>query len=275
MDRAATQHAAISKTATKRTYTHKCGRCRTVLEYDTHTDWPTINLLVNEHYFACPIKLDFRGPAPSHFPSEPDDTQNAPSLPHDSNENMGADDGRHDEPSIVAFSKQRKSEARRKQELEDDEYTYNVRSTTVRCRGCDKEISLDKRSRYYPGLWMKHRGKCTGIQKIENEKFARSGDEFCPSIVERRPTAASSFELDNPRTDGILRPANSVEHNAPRPMGLSDNEDPEEGDRDHIPFSTLNQQFYDECWQKGDRSWKYRYATTKEIMEQTLGDIRY
>ncbi|KAG1816515.1 uncharacterized protein BJ212DRAFT_193998 [Suillus subaureus] len=275
MDRAATQHAAISKTATKRTYTHKCGRCRTVLEYDTHADWPTINLLVNEHYFACPIKLDFGGPAPSHFPAEPDDTQNARSPPHDYNENMGAADGRHDESFVAGFSRQRKNEARRKQELEDDEYTYNVRPTSVRCRGCDREISLDKRSRYYPGLWMKHRGKCTRLQKIENEKLARSGDGFCPSNAERRPTGASSFELDNPRTDGILRAANSVEYNAPRPMGLPDDEDPEEGDRDHIPFSTLNQQFYNECWQRGDRPWKYRYATTKEIMEQTLGDIRY
>jgi hypothetical protein len=188
---------------------------------------------------------------------------------------MGAADGRYDEPFITGFSKQRKSEAQRKQELEDDEYTDDVRPTSVRCRGCDREISLDKRSRYYPGLWMKHRGKCARVQKIETEKLARSGDGFYPSNVERPPTAASSFELDNPRIDGILRAANSVKYNAPRPMGLSDSEDPEEGNLDHIPFSTLNQQFYNECWQRGDRSWKYRYATTKEIMEQTLGDIGY
>lgn len=167
MDRAATQHAAISKTATKQTYTHKCGRCRTVLEYDTHADWPTISLLVNEHYLACPVKLDFRGPAPPHPPSEPDDTQDALSPLHDSNENMGATDGRHDEPFIAGFNKQRKSEAQRKRELEDDEYTYSVRPASVRCRGCNREISLDKRSRYYPGLWTKHRGKCARIQKIE------------------------------------------------------------------------------------------------------------
>ncbi|KAG2346011.1 hypothetical protein BDR05DRAFT_99680 [Suillus weaverae] len=272
MDRVATQHAAISKTATKRTYTHKCGRCRTVLEYDTHADWPTINLLVNEHYLACPVKLDFHGPAPSQPPSEPNETQKALSPLHDSNEHMGAADGRHDEPFIADFSKQRKNEAQRKQELKDDEYTYNVRPTSVMCRGCDREISLDKRSRYYPGLWTKHRGKCARIQKIEKEKLARSGG-FCSSNAERRPTAASSFKLDNPRTDGISRTANSVEYNASQPMQLPDDEDLEEQDRDHIPFTTLNLQFYNECWQRGDGPWKYRYATTKEIMEQTLGDI--
>ncbi|KAG2067343.1 hypothetical protein BDR04DRAFT_1105251 [Suillus decipiens] len=167
MDRVATQHAAISKTATKRTYTHKCGRCRTVLEYDAHADWPTINLLVNQHYFACSVKLDFRGPALSHPPPELDDAQNIPSPPPVPNENIGAADGRLDEAFIAGYSKQRKSEAQRKQELENDEYTYSVRPTSVRCHGCDREISLDKRSRYYPGLWTKHRGKCAGVQKIE------------------------------------------------------------------------------------------------------------
>ncbi|KAG2143744.1 uncharacterized protein EDB93DRAFT_1061347, partial [Suillus bovinus] len=146
-----------------------CGRCRTVLEYDTHADWPTINLLVNKHYFACPVKLDFGGPAPSHPPFEPDATPNALSPPHDSNGSMSATDGRHDGPFIrvADFRKQRQTEAQRKQDLKDDEYTYNVRPISVMCRGCDKEISLDKRSRYYPGLWMKHRRKCAKIGKIE------------------------------------------------------------------------------------------------------------
>ncbi|KAG1897154.1 uncharacterized protein F5891DRAFT_548217 [Suillus fuscotomentosus] len=237
MDRAATQHAAISKTDTKRTYTHKCGRCRTVLEYDTHADWPTISLLVNEHYFACPVKFDFRrGPALSHPSSEPDDAQ---SPIYDSSENVDAADGKQDEPliQVAGSSKQRKNEAQRKQELEDDKYTYDVRPTSVICRGCDREISLDKRSRYYPGLWMKHRGKCARIYKIENEKLARSGDGFCPSNTEQRPTAASLFELDNPRTDGISRTANSVEDNTLRSMELSDDEGPEEENQDHIPFA--------------------------------------
>ncbi|KAG2744625.1 hypothetical protein P692DRAFT_20858548 [Suillus brevipes Sb2] len=280
MDRAATQHAAISKTATKQTYTHRCGRCRTVLEYDTHADWPTISLLVNEHLFACLVKFDFDfcvptpPPGQCHPSSEPDDTRDAMSPVHDS-EGMG---GRHDEPFITGLSKQRKSEAKRRRELQDDVYTYCVRPTSVRCRGCNKEISLDKRSRYYPGLWTKHRRKCTRIQKIQDEKLARSrlGDGFCPSNananVERRPTAASLFEVvDNPRADGISRTGNSVEYNALLP--IVDEEDLEEGDRDNVPFTALNQQFYDECWRRGERPWKYRYATTKEIMEQTLGDI--
>ncbi|KAG1738524.1 hypothetical protein EDB19DRAFT_895717 [Suillus lakei] len=291
MDRATTQSAAIAKAAASRTYTYKCGRCHAAIKYDAHTDWPTVSLLVNEHYFNCPMKLNFYGESvPSHTPSETNDTRNAPSPLQDSDENLDVTDSNHDNQFIAGCSKQRKSEAQRKQELEDDEYTYNVCPTSVRCRGCEKEISLDKRSRYYPGLWTKHRRKCTRIQKTEKEKLAGSEEGFCPSNAERRPTAASSFELDNPRADGISRTANSVKYHAPRSMELSDDKDPEEGDQDHIPFSSksvldvskqycsrttpaLNQQFYNECWQRGERLWKYRYATTKEIMEQTLSDL--
>jgi hypothetical protein len=87
----------------------------------------------------------------------------------------------------------------------------------------------------------------------------------------------------------MLRVANSVESNISRQTKLSDDEDPEEGDQD-IPFSSkfvfavsehccslrtlaLNEQFYNECWQKGDGPWAYRYSTTKEIKERTIHTV--
>ncbi|KAG2147307.1 hypothetical protein BD769DRAFT_1345826 [Suillus cothurnatus] len=143
----------------------QCDRCQAVIEYDTHAGWPTISLLVSEHLGACPAKLDFYGPAPSRPPSATHDTKNTPS--HNFIENIGANDSKHDNQFITGCRKQRKSEAQRKRELEDDEYTYSVYPTSVRCHGCEKEISLDKRFRYYPGLWIKHKKKCRGIQKIE------------------------------------------------------------------------------------------------------------
>lgn len=76
---------------------------------------------------------------------------------------------------------------------------------------------------------------------LQGEKLARSRDGFCPSNVERRPTAASLFEVDNPRADGIWRTANSVGYNALQPIvELSDDEDPEEGDRDDVPFTSMS-----------------------------------
>ncbi|KAG1780954.1 hypothetical protein EV702DRAFT_1076529 [Suillus placidus] len=88
--------------------------------------------------------------------------QHALSPPQPAPVNFG---GNHNDEVIVGG--QRKNEDERKQELEDDEYTEDVQFTSVRCCGCQKVISLDKRRRYYPGLWDKHRGKCPGILKIE------------------------------------------------------------------------------------------------------------
>ncbi|KAG1747738.1 uncharacterized protein EDB91DRAFT_1245224 [Suillus paluster] len=271
MNRAATQSGGMTQTAANCTYTQKCGRCPAVIEYDAHADWPTVSRLVNEHWATCPSKLSFHGPSPFYPPSESHETQNAPSPPHDVTiESLAVDDSNHDDPFIIGCGKQRKSEGQRKQELEDDEYTCNVQPTSVRCRGCDKEISLDKRSRYYPGLWAKHKRKCPAIQRTEKEKLTRSARGFCPLNAERRPTAASSFEIDNRQADGMARAANSVEHDALRQMELSSDDDSNEGDQNHIPFSTLNMQYYNECLKRGERSWTYRYASTKEIMEKVF-----
>ncbi|KAG1828615.1 hypothetical protein EV424DRAFT_1384483 [Suillus variegatus] len=277
MNRTTTQSEDNTLTVVNHAYMIRCGRCQTVIEYDTQTDWPTVSLLVHEHLDTCPAKLNFHEPATSHSPSETYDTQNAPS--HNVIGKMGADDNKCDGQFIAGCHKQqRKSEGQRKQELEDDEYTYSVCPTSVRCRGCEKEISLDKRSRYYPGLWTKHREKCRGIRRIEEDKLNKSAtrEGVCPWSAERCSNAASSFKTENPWADGILRVASSVESNISRQMELSDDEElPEEGDRD-IPFSTLNEQFYNECWQRGDdRPWAYRYSTTKEIEERTIGTVYF
>ncbi|KAG2077818.1 hypothetical protein BDR04DRAFT_1112921 [Suillus decipiens] len=152
--------------------------------------------------------------------------------------------------------------------------TYDAQSvcpTPVRCHG-RKEIKLDKRSRYYPGLWTKHRmkWKCRGIQKIEEDKLdkhATSEDGVCPWSAEQRSTAARSFEmdLDDPRADGILRVANYVESSVSRQTELSDDEHPEDGDQgdQNVTFSMLAKG-------RPHRPWAYRYSTTKEIKERKI-----
>lgn len=67
----------------------------------------------------------------------------------------------------------------RKALLEADPYAYKVRVHWVRCRGCDNDISLDKRSEYYPGLWIKHRRKCKEIAKLrEKESESVKGEKI-------------------------------------------------------------------------------------------------
>ncbi|KAG1821998.1 uncharacterized protein BJ212DRAFT_1335118 [Suillus subaureus] len=126
------------KQTTAQTHTLNCGRyrCPVVFVYAVGTDWPTVSRLLNDHSLSVP-------------------------------ESLGTNHGNRDDEVIAGGSKRRKKEDQRKQELENDEYTEDVQPTSVRCRGCQKAISLDKRSRYYPGLWVKHRGKCPGILKLE------------------------------------------------------------------------------------------------------------
>ncbi|KAJ7451504.1 hypothetical protein B0H11DRAFT_2201641 [Mycena galericulata] len=54
--------------------------------------------------------------------------------------------------------------AERKATLENDVWTGLVEPKRVVCRGCGKTIRLDKRSCYYPGLWLKHRERCDRIK---------------------------------------------------------------------------------------------------------------
>ncbi|KAJ8584626.1 hypothetical protein M405DRAFT_866063 [Rhizopogon salebrosus TDB-379] len=208
--------------------------------------------------------------AGSHGHSQPTPesyaTRNASSSRQGSTGCLGADDGDHNVQVITGCNKQRKTEAERKQELENDEYCSDVQPTSVICRGCEKDISLDKRSRYYPGLWRKHKQKCPGIQRMEKGKPSRG---LCALNGELLPKTASCFETSNRRADNIPCAANPLEHDAFREMELSDDNDSEEADQDRVPFSTLNKRYYNECRERGER-WAYRYASRQEITEKVF-----
>lgn len=61
-------------------------------------------------------------------------------------------------------------ETERKAFIESDVWAGDVTAVSVECKGCGKTVSLDKRSMYYPGLWIKHRSKCPGIKHLEGGK---------------------------------------------------------------------------------------------------------
>ncbi|KAJ7132554.1 hypothetical protein C8R44DRAFT_731210 [Mycena epipterygia] len=74
-----------------------------------------------------------------------------------------------DSISDKAAPRKPKKTARKEDErralLVNDPWTLTVELNHVICRGCERSIKLDGRSRYYPGLWQKHRGRCPGIQQ--------------------------------------------------------------------------------------------------------------
>ncbi|KAJ6521567.1 hypothetical protein DFH09DRAFT_1192631 [Mycena vulgaris] len=70
------------------------------------------------------------------------------------------------EPSEAGGKKSSRTEAERRATLEMDEWVLSVTAHEVVCRGCRRPIKLDKRSRYYPGLWEKHRDRCEHIARM-------------------------------------------------------------------------------------------------------------
>ncbi|KAG1734114.1 hypothetical protein EDB19DRAFT_1728259 [Suillus lakei] len=162
--------------------------CPVVLVYDANANWPTISRITSEHWKVCLKSFcrllpsnhcydtsgehwkvyqnsPYQCPNPSYSTSR--DTQNAPNPPELAPESLSSHDGNRGGEVIADCSGRRKTEDERKEGLENDQYTEDVQPTSVRCRGCQKTIKLDRRSRYYPGLWDKHRGKCPGILKLE------------------------------------------------------------------------------------------------------------
>ncbi|KAG1734150.1 hypothetical protein EDB19DRAFT_1911255 [Suillus lakei] len=190
-DCVASRNNNTQKTATQ-TYAIYCGRqgCAVVFLYEVGTDWPTVSRLINEHWHACTNGTDVV--APPYPRSDTYGTQHTPNPPQLAPESWSVEDVNHDKV-IAGRRKQNKNEDQRREELENDEYTGNVQPTFVRCRGCHKDICLDKRSKFYSGLWLKHRGKCPGILVLEEEKLTRTERGLDLSNTEQRATATGSF----------------------------------------------------------------------------------
>ncbi|KAG1740301.1 hypothetical protein EDB19DRAFT_1708773 [Suillus lakei] len=207
IDSATSQHNIVPQMAAN-TYTQNCGRrgCPVIFEYKVGAGWPTVSRIIREHTAVCKggsYELD-----PSYVLYHTHGAQNASSPLQPTPESLGLNNSNRDEV-IALSSKQRQKEDERRAGLEGDVYTADVQPTSVRCRGCQKVIKLDRRSRYYSGLWTKHRGKCPGILKIEvSDKLTRRGDGYSPSNPEL--PAASSFGASGGGSngDGVV-PSNS------------------------------------------------------------------
>ncbi|KAG6335794.1 hypothetical protein ID866_3290 [Astraeus odoratus] len=144
-----------------------CGRCNAVIQHDSRAPWSVVSELVNMHWEACPA-APLPPPSPSTS-SSAGGVENTSSLPRRGNGERELPGPSRNTSSIApaGWERKRKTEEQRKRELEEDDFTENVTATSVICRGCRKQISLDKRSRYYPGLWVKHKSKCPDVSRIK------------------------------------------------------------------------------------------------------------
>lgn len=150
-----------------------CGKCRGSISYDQGAKWSVVNQLVNEHCNACPGTPRAMLAHMAHTPTPPPDTEIAlpariaPEQCSSSNPIVASVSSPNNSCFSPGCERKRRTLEQRKMELEQDEYAKNITKKSVVCGGCRREISLDKRSDYYPGLWLKHKRKCPIIEKLE------------------------------------------------------------------------------------------------------------
>ncbi|KAF7369700.1 hypothetical protein MVEN_00301500 [Mycena venus] len=113
-------------------------------------------------------------------------------------------------PPVLALAPRKKkgarTEAQRKALLEADPWIRpgTVAPHHVGCLGCKHTIKLDGRSRYYPGLWEKHRLRCAGVNMDKGCTAGgqNSDDESelseCPAI--EQPVASTSKSIPPPQS---------------------------------------------------------------------------
>ncbi|KAJ7061858.1 hypothetical protein C8F01DRAFT_146987 [Mycena amicta] len=112
--------------------------------------------------------------------------------------------------------------------LEADEFCTDVRETAVYCRGCRKDIALDGRFSVYPSLWLKHRGKCAGVQMLAlgYDPTGTSGRKEAVAMVQlrtgktkryqRKSTAKAKEQTPRTRLEAIADAARFKALTAPR-----------------------------------------------------------
>jgi hypothetical protein len=119
------------------------------------------------------------------------------------------------DPPNITFIQGRKTkcllkymdEPTRRALLEQDEWASDVKPNSLICNGCKKTFILDRRFRYYPAFWWKHRDRyCKEIRRLRGENalvgsilsipHAKSSLYLGPSsgISEETPGSATSDE---------------------------------------------------------------------------------
>ncbi|KAJ7225124.1 hypothetical protein B0H12DRAFT_1149501 [Mycena haematopus] len=173
-------------------FRNECGRrgCGHVFEYDGPNPLGNIQRLVREHSAVCrgqraettSLRTPYRGgsSSPSSSGSTTDDNARDIRSPSPSpsratrHTSTSTSTAEADLPGSLpsAPKKSARTEAERRLALESDPCALRVTPHDVLCAGCRRTIKLDRRSRYYPGLWEKHRERCEGVAKIEERPVA-------------------------------------------------------------------------------------------------------
>ncbi|KAJ7261052.1 hypothetical protein C8J57DRAFT_1635615 [Mycena rebaudengoi] len=114
------------------------------------------------------------------------------------------------------------TEEERKRALESDPWTLSVELNQVVCRGCHKTIRLDRRSRYYPGLWQKHRDRCAQVRKLKEALSVRSDSPVSDAGMESSDETGAVSERATPARCTVPTRRMSKLDQTPKPTEVDD-----------------------------------------------------
>ncbi|KAL0953347.1 hypothetical protein HGRIS_004587 [Hohenbuehelia grisea] len=180
---------------------YDCPRCHCSIAFPTSWDWGRVSRLVDDHWRSCQASTGASGSGASlASPPRASATLELPDTPRSTTEGTSGTDA---EAELSERPRKRQkntmNESARKKQLEDDPWTEDVTPTSVSCGACHREIRLDKRSRFYPGLWNKHRAKCMEIQRLEALSHAAQAEDDKDELGTKRklrpPISASSSDI--------------------------------------------------------------------------------
>ncbi|KAF4593209.1 hypothetical protein EYR38_008921 [Pleurotus pulmonarius] len=146
--------------------TEPCRRCDYKFHYPEGTPWNIVNDMVNNHWSVCPGSISASMAKSRHMAADP---RYSGALSVQEGLEGGSSNDENDADTQVRRNRKKNmmDETERKKKLEEDPWALEVTPVSVRCGACTRLVSLDKRSRYYPGLWLKHREKCMEIKRLE------------------------------------------------------------------------------------------------------------
>ncbi|KAF7433546.1 hypothetical protein PC9H_005504 [Pleurotus ostreatus] len=177
-----------------------CGRCSFLFYYPEGTPWNIVNDMVNGHWNVCPGSISASVAKSRHVATDPRYPPPFAGARQDNREGSSSNDENDGDPNSKRNRKKNMmDESERKKKLEDDPWALEVTPISVRCGACTRLVSLDKRSRFYPGLWLKHREKCMEIKRLEAIE-QEQGDKSESSSAVQSPPKKKAKGLDSTAT---------------------------------------------------------------------------
>ncbi|KAI8996619.1 hypothetical protein BD414DRAFT_478552 [Trametes punicea] len=144
---------------------------------------------------SCEDTIDASG---EHSPTKPISSVSTKPRSPTAQRKETPEDGADDRSSIGESSKMRtrKTEAERRQFLEEDPNTGAVEPHRVFCKACDHWVALNPKLRYVMRLWLEHKKQCNGAVAESPRKEKEDGKAADEAAEDDNASVAATSVVD-------------------------------------------------------------------------------